>query len=113
MSNTRSDAGDGGFAGQRKGVGVSTERAVSDPRGQMYREKRLMSDKDTREFLRFGPVRILDDRAKKTWFFDRIVAQYGEPAWTFTPGYPHLDQIILYQQQIAIVTGKHREGLYH
>ena len=194
MSDTRSDADDGGFAGQREGVGVSTERAVSDPRGQMYREKRLMSDKDTREFLRgqkvahvgtvdaagwpyvvpliyiyegddrlylhtgdhrghflrniqhsprvcievgemgpvhrgrpfacnsalvftsvivFGPVRILDDRAKKTWFFDRILAKYGEPDWTFAPGYPLLDRIILYEQQMEIVTGKHSEGLYH
>jgi hypothetical protein len=48
----------------------------------MYREKRLMSDKDTREFLR---------RAKKTWFFDRILAKYGEPD----------------------VTGKHSVGLDH
>lgn len=61
----------------------------------------------------FGPVTVLDDRAKKTWFFDRILAKYGEPDWTFEPGYPHLDRVILYEQRIEIVTGKHSSGLHH
>jgi hypothetical protein len=61
----------------------------------------------------FGSVRILDDRATKTWFFDRILAKYGQPEWTFAPGYPHLDRIVLYEQRVEIVTGKHSEGLYH
>lgn len=61
----------------------------------------------------FGPVRILDDRSLKTWFFDRVLEKYGEPDWTFVPGYPHLDRIILYEQQIEILTGKHSEGLRH
>ncbi len=61
----------------------------------------------------FGPVRILDDRSLKTWFFDRVLEKYGQPDWTFVPGYPHLDRIILYEQQIEIMTGKHSEGLYH
>lgn len=52
MSNTRSDGNDGGFAGQEEGLAGSTERADSDPRGHMHREKRLTSDHDTREFLR-------------------------------------------------------------
>lgn len=26
---------------------------------------------------------------------------------------PHLDRIVLYEQQIEILTGKHSEGLYH
>jgi uncharacterized protein len=61
----------------------------------------------------FGPIRILDDRDKKSWFFDRVLAKYGEADWTFQPGYPHLDNIVLYEQQIEIVTGKHSEGLHH
>lgn len=61
----------------------------------------------------FGRVRVLDDRARKTWFFDQILAKYGQPDWTFSPGYPLLDRIILYEQQIEIVTGKRSEGLYH
>jgi len=61
----------------------------------------------------FGPVRILDDRAKKSWFFHQVLAKYGEPGWTFEPGYPLLDRIILYEQQVEIVTGKLSEGLYH
>lgn len=61
----------------------------------------------------FGSVRILDDREKKSWFFDRVLAKYGEPDWTFKPGYPYLDNIVLYEQQLEIVTGKHSEGLQH
>jgi uncharacterized protein len=61
----------------------------------------------------FGTVRTLEDRAKKSWFFDRILAKYGQPDWTFTPGYPLLDRIILYEQQMETVTGKRSDGLYH
>jgi nitroimidazol reductase NimA-like FMN-containing flavoprotein (pyridoxamine 5'-phosphate oxidase superfamily) len=61
----------------------------------------------------FGAMRILEDRDKKTWFFDRVLEKYGEPDWTFVPGYPHLDRIVLYEQDLSIVTGKHSEGLRH
>jgi nitroimidazol reductase NimA-like FMN-containing flavoprotein (pyridoxamine 5'-phosphate oxidase superfamily) len=61
----------------------------------------------------FGQVRIIDDSRKKTWFFDRVLDKYGQPDWTFEPGYPHLDRIVLYEQQIEIMTGKHSEGLHH
>jgi nitroimidazol reductase NimA-like FMN-containing flavoprotein (pyridoxamine 5'-phosphate oxidase superfamily) len=61
----------------------------------------------------FGPVRILEDRAKKEWFFDRLMAKYGEAGWTFEPGYPQINRIILYEQKMEIVTGKHSSGLYH
>lgn len=61
----------------------------------------------------FGGVRILDDRGKKTWFFDQLMAKYGEEGWTFEPGYPQINRIILYEQKMEIVTGKHSEGLYH
>ncbi len=61
----------------------------------------------------FGPVHILDDRTQKAWFFDRVLEKYGQPGWTFEPGYPHLDRIVLYEQQIETMTGKHSEGLYH
>jgi hypothetical protein len=33
--------------------------------------------------------------------------------WTFEPGYPLIDRIILYEQKIEVVTGKHSSGLYH
>jgi uncharacterized protein len=61
----------------------------------------------------FGPLRILDERSMKVWFFDRVLEKYGQPDWTFVPGYPHLDRIVLYEQQMEIVTGKRSEGLYH
>jgi uncharacterized protein len=61
----------------------------------------------------FGGVRLIEDRAKKSWFFDRLMSKYGEAGWTFEPGYPHINRIILYEQKMEIVTGKHSEGLYH
>jgi nitroimidazol reductase NimA-like FMN-containing flavoprotein (pyridoxamine 5'-phosphate oxidase superfamily) len=61
----------------------------------------------------FGALRILEDRAKKEWFFDQLMAKYGEAGWTFEPGYPQINRIILYEQKMEIVTGKHSSGLYH
>lgn len=61
----------------------------------------------------FGGVRIIDDREKKAWFFDRLMEKYGEPGWTFEPGYPHIHRIILYEQKMEVVTGKRSTGLYH
>ena len=45
--------------------------------------------------------------------FDRFLAKYGQPDWTFEPGYPRIDHIVLYEQKLGIVTGKRSEGLYH
>jgi nitroimidazol reductase NimA-like FMN-containing flavoprotein (pyridoxamine 5'-phosphate oxidase superfamily) len=62
----------------------------------------------------FGPARILyHDREKKAWFMDRLLAKHGDPSWRFEPGYPLIDQIILYEQKIEIPTGKQSSGLSH
>ena len=61
----------------------------------------------------FGAVRIIDDRTMKAWFFDRLLAKYGDEGWTFEPGYPQINRIILYEQKMEMVTGKHSSGLYH
>lgn len=62
----------------------------------------------------FGTVQILyADCEKKSWFLDRLFAKHGDPSWTFERGYPMLDQIILYEQKIEILTGKHSSGIYH
>jgi nitroimidazol reductase NimA-like FMN-containing flavoprotein (pyridoxamine 5'-phosphate oxidase superfamily) len=64
----------------------------------------------------FGPVQILhgpESREKKQWFLDQLLAKYGQPDWTFEPGYPLIDHIILYEQTMEVVTGKHSSGLYH
>ncbi len=66
-----------------------------------------------RSVIVFGTVRLLEDRDRKAWFFDRVLEKYGEPDWTFQPGYPQLDRIVLYEQQMETVTGKFSEGLYH
>ncbi len=66
--------------------------------------------------ITFGPASILhgpESRDKKAWFLDRLMKKYGNPEWTFEPGYPLIDQIILYEQKIEVVTGKHSNGLYH
>lgn len=64
----------------------------------------------------FGPVTILhgpESWEKKQWFLDQLLAQYGQPDWTFEPGYPLIDRIILYEQKIEVLTGKHSRGLNH
>ncbi|HEY8448872.1 MAG TPA: pyridoxamine 5'-phosphate oxidase family protein [Bacillota bacterium] len=61
----------------------------------------------------FGRARLVADEARKTWFFDRLLAKYGDPQWSFEPGYPRLDRIILYEVAIETLTGKRSEGLAH
>ncbi len=63
--------------------------------------------------IAFGPVAILDDQRKKAWFLDQLLAKYGDSAWTFEPGYPLIHRIILYEQTLEVVTGKHSAGLSH
>jgi nitroimidazol reductase NimA-like FMN-containing flavoprotein (pyridoxamine 5'-phosphate oxidase superfamily) len=66
--------------------------------------------------ITYGAVRILhgpEARDQKTWFLDRLLEKYGQPEWTFEPGYPMIDRIILYEMKMEIVTGKHSSGLYH
>jgi nitroimidazol reductase NimA-like FMN-containing flavoprotein (pyridoxamine 5'-phosphate oxidase superfamily) len=64
--------------------------------------------------ITFGPIRIIrDDREKKTWFLDQLMAKHADQSWTFEPGYPQLDKIILYEQKIEILTGKQSTGLHH
>jgi nitroimidazol reductase NimA-like FMN-containing flavoprotein (pyridoxamine 5'-phosphate oxidase superfamily) len=61
----------------------------------------------------FGAFQVLSEASDKTWFFDRVLEKYGEAEWAFEPGYPQLDRIVLYEQRIEIVTGKHSAGRSH
>lgn len=61
----------------------------------------------------FGRAKVIVQREKKSWFFDRLLEKYGDPQWSFQPGYPALDRIVLYEMSIEILTGKRSEGLYH
>ena len=85
--------------------------------GPLQRGKRFACDSALvyTSVIVFGPVRILyHDREKKSWFLDRLLAKHGDPSWpAFEPGYPLIDQIILYEQKMEIVTGKHSVGLRH
>ena len=59
----------------------------------------------------YGEVRILaHDRERKSWFLDRLLEKYGDPSFKFEPGYPLIDNIILYEEKIEILTGKRGEG---
>ena len=84
--------------------------------GPLHKGKRFACDSALvyTSVITFGSVRILhNDREKKSWFLDRLLAKHGDASWTFEPGYPLLDQIILYEQRIEIITGKHSAGLFH
>ena len=54
-----------------------------------------------------GRVRIVDDRAAKSRFFDALLAKYG----TGVPGrpksfYPRLDEVTVYALTVERITGK-------
>jgi nitroimidazol reductase NimA-like FMN-containing flavoprotein (pyridoxamine 5'-phosphate oxidase superfamily) len=63
--------------------------------------------------IAFGMVRLIEDTKMKEWFFDRLLAKYGEPGWTFEPGYPLLDRITLYELEMEVMTGKKSSALGH
>ena len=61
-----------------------------------------------RSAIAYGCIRIVDDRAAKTRFFDALLAKYG----TGTPGrpkgfYPRLDEVTVYAIAVEHITGKH------
>ncbi len=57
----------------------------------------------------FGPIRIEQERAAKTRFFDRLMAKYSDARLNRPKGfYPRLDQITLYALTIEEITGKHQ-----
>jgi nitroimidazol reductase NimA-like FMN-containing flavoprotein (pyridoxamine 5'-phosphate oxidase superfamily) len=61
----------------------------------------------------FGTAKVIVDRDKKIWFFDRMVEKYGDPSLTFKPGYQMVDRIILFRMAIEILTGKQNTGMAH
>lgn len=61
----------------------------------------------------FGNAEVIEDDARKAWFFDRMVEKYGDPSLSFKPGYPMLNRIILFRMSIEVITGKENAGLSH
>ena len=60
-----------------------------------------------RSVVAFGRVRIVDDEAQKTRFFERLMAKYADPAWARPAGFfPRLDQVTVYAIAIERLTGK-------
>ncbi len=84
--------------------------------GPLHKGKRFACDSALvyTSVIVYGTARILmHDREKKSWFLDRLLAKHGDPGWRFEPGYPLIDNIIVYEQKIEILTGKRSSGLYH
>ena len=63
--------------------------------------------------IAFGTAEVINDRDRKSWFFDKMVAKYSDPSLEFKPGYPMIDRIILFRMAIDIITGKENPGLGH
>lgn len=57
--------------------------------------------------IAFGTIRIVEDRADKTRFFDRFMDKYYGPDETRPVGfYPRLDDVTVYAVSIERMTGK-------
>lgn len=61
----------------------------------------------------FGRTEVVEEDARKAWFFDRMVEKYGDPSLSFKPGYPMANRIILFRMAIEIITGKENAGMSH
>jgi nitroimidazol reductase NimA-like FMN-containing flavoprotein (pyridoxamine 5'-phosphate oxidase superfamily) len=63
--------------------------------------------------IAFGTAEVVEDSVCKNWFFDKMVAKYGDSSLEFKPGYPMIDRIILFRMKIEVLTGKENSGLGH
>ena len=83
--------------------GITLLRLQRDP--QRLAETQAMMERQVAHM-----ARLIEDTKMKEWFFDRLLAKYGEPDWTFEPGYPLLDRITLYELEMEVMTGKKSSG---
>jgi len=81
---------------------------VDEP-GEIFAYGRFECDTtvEYRSVVVFGRIRVVEERDAKAWFFDALMAKYGDPAWRRPAGvYPRLDQITLYVIAVERMTGK-------
>src|SRR5436305_2398330 len=60
-----------------------------------------------RSAIAYGRIRIVDDRAAKSRFFDALMAKYGTGADRPKSFYPRLDEVTVYAMTVERITGKH------
>jgi len=60
-----------------------------------------------RSAIAYGRIRIVDDRAAKSRFFDALMAKYGTGADRPKSFYPRLDEVTVYALSVERITGKH------
>ena len=63
--------------------------------------------------IAFGPIRMVDDRARKPGSSTRFSQSTVSPIGPSAPDIRFSTAFILYEQQIELVTGKRSDGLYH
>jgi nitroimidazol reductase NimA-like FMN-containing flavoprotein (pyridoxamine 5'-phosphate oxidase superfamily) len=81
---------------------------VDEP-GEVFPYGRFECDTSVayRSVVVFGRLRLIEDRERKTAFFDALMAKYGDPAWGRPRGfYPRLDEVTVYAIAVARMTGK-------
>lgn len=61
----------------------------------------------------YGNLKVVEGDAMKIWFYDRLLAKYGNPEWKFEPGYPAAGKTRIFELELDIVTGKRSEGFKH
>jgi nitroimidazol reductase NimA-like FMN-containing flavoprotein (pyridoxamine 5'-phosphate oxidase superfamily) len=60
-----------------------------------------------RSVVAFGRIRIVDERASKTAFFEALMDKYGDPGWQRPKSFfPRLDEVTVYAIAIERMTGK-------
>jgi nitroimidazol reductase NimA-like FMN-containing flavoprotein (pyridoxamine 5'-phosphate oxidase superfamily) len=60
-----------------------------------------------RSVVVFGQIRIIEDEAGKSAFFDALMEKYADPGWDRAKGfYPRLDQVTVYAITIERMSGK-------
>jgi nitroimidazol reductase NimA-like FMN-containing flavoprotein (pyridoxamine 5'-phosphate oxidase superfamily) len=80
---------------------------VDEP-GEVFPHGRFECDSALayRSVVAFGHIRVVDERAAKTAFFEALMDKYGDPGWSRPKGFfPRLDEVTVYAIAIERMTG--------
>jgi nitroimidazol reductase NimA-like FMN-containing flavoprotein (pyridoxamine 5'-phosphate oxidase superfamily) len=81
----------------------------TDEAGEVFPYGRFECDSSVayRSVVAFGRIRVVEDLATRTRFFDALMAKYARKDWVRPKGfYPRIDQITLYAITVERLTGK-------
>src|SRR3954469_20933014 len=83
--------------------------AVCDEPGEVFAYGRFECDTGLAysSVIAFGTIAVVEDDARRSAFFDALMARHADPAWERPASfYPRLGQVTVYRMAVERLTGK-------